>query len=190
MGHHLILGQTIDFITDKQIIDTDDERIRQSIARFLVNEKGYAKTDIEPKIKVELICGNEKAIAVLDFAVQLGEKKVMIIQYGPGSIVSRHRPAIAWSRILCPYEIPFAVVTNGIDADILDVATGVVIGNGLSDIASRQGLEGLIQNCSFRTITRQIHEKEIRFLFAYEAIEHSAECDDEFCIIKLTESIQ
>ena len=43
MGHHLILGKTTDFITGSTIIDTDDERIRQMLARFLVHKKGYEK---------------------------------------------------------------------------------------------------------------------------------------------------
>ena len=42
-GHHLILGEITDFITGKTIEDTHDERYRQKIAKFLVNEKGYDK---------------------------------------------------------------------------------------------------------------------------------------------------
>ena len=44
--HHLILGETVDYITGQTITDTHDERARQKIARFLVEEKGYAGGDV------------------------------------------------------------------------------------------------------------------------------------------------
>jgi hypothetical protein len=38
--HHLILGKTTDFLTGQSLADTHDERVRQKIAQFLVNQKG------------------------------------------------------------------------------------------------------------------------------------------------------
>ena len=42
---HLILGKLTDFVTGRTIVDTIDERARQKIARFLVEQKGYSKED-------------------------------------------------------------------------------------------------------------------------------------------------
>ena len=42
-GHHLILGELVDFISGKIIKDTHDERYRQKLAHLLVNRKGYLK---------------------------------------------------------------------------------------------------------------------------------------------------
>ena len=50
-GHHLILGELIDFITGETIQDTHDERYRQKLARLLVEHKGYVKKEIEPAVK-------------------------------------------------------------------------------------------------------------------------------------------
>jgi hypothetical protein len=38
-----------DFITGEKLADTHDERYRQKIARFLVQEKGYAREDVHPR---------------------------------------------------------------------------------------------------------------------------------------------
>lgn len=46
-SHHLIYGALKDFITGDEILDTDDERFRQKIARFLVEKKGWSKHDIK-----------------------------------------------------------------------------------------------------------------------------------------------
>jgi len=40
MSRHLALGKLVDYITEKLIVDTVDERSIQKIAQFLVEEKG------------------------------------------------------------------------------------------------------------------------------------------------------
>jgi len=184
MGHHLILGKTTDYITGQTITDSYDERIRQRMARWLVEGKGYDKSDIEPRVELELLCGHEKAVAIIDFVVNVDSRRAMVIKYGPGSLVSRERPTVAAARLVAPYELPFAVVTNGIDAELIDTASGEIIGAGLESILSKQALTELFKSASLRLITPKRRENETRFLFVYEAIEHSTECDDEFCIIK------
>lgn len=187
MGHHLILGKTTDYITGKSVVDSHDERIRQRMAKWLVEKKGYNKSDIEPKVEIELICGHEKAVAVIDFVISIDDRRAMVIKYGPGSVVSRERPAVAAARLVAPYELPFAVVTNGIDAELLDTTTGKVIDSGIESILTKEELTVRLKTSMLRTITPKTREKETRFLFVYEAIEHSSECDDEFCIIKMEE---
>ena len=36
-GHHLILGETVDYITGNIVADTHDERYRQKIAHLLIH---------------------------------------------------------------------------------------------------------------------------------------------------------
>ena len=112
-GHHLILGEVEDFITGQRLKDTHDERYRQKIARLLVVHKGYRKADIEPRRKLVVQADDRKAIVKIDFVINLSNRACMIIKFGPGSIVTRRRPVLAASRILVPYQIPVAVVTNG-----------------------------------------------------------------------------
>ena len=64
----------------------------------------------------------------------------MVIRFGPGSLVSRERPTLAISRLIEPYQVPLAVVTNGQDAEVLDGETGRVVGRGLAAIPARPEL--------------------------------------------------
>ncbi len=185
MGHHRILGKTIDFITGQEITDTDDERIRQKIARILVEKLGYDKGDIEVKPTLELVCGDEKATAMIDFIVKIDNRRAMLIKYGPGSLVSRERVVLAAARVMDEYVIPVAVITNGTDAEVLDVETGKIIGTGLDAIPSRSRLADFVKNRDPEKLPDKRKDIERRFLFVYEAIEHSNECDDEFCITRL-----
>jgi hypothetical protein len=115
-------------------------------------------------------------------AVTVADKICMIIKYGPGSLVTRHRPALAASRILTPYQIPVVVVTNGEEADILDGRTGEVTGSGMDSIPSRTELASLCAVFQFPTITEARAEIESRIVYAYE-VDGACPCDNSICRI-------
>jgi hypothetical protein len=181
MGHKRILGKTKDFITGREITDTDDERYRQKLARFLVEEKGYAKGDIEVKRRLEMSIENKTVLSMVDLVVNVGGKSFMIIRYGPGSIVTRERPALASARLLGTYQVPFTVVTNGEDAENLDTDSGEVIGSGLDSIPDKKTALEQLDHLTFRQLPPERIEAEKRILSAYDWLEHSLECDDDWC---------
>ncbi len=181
-GHHLILGRLADYITGDTLDDTLDERLLQGLARRLVEEKGYAKEEIEPRRELMVQAGEKKAVIKVDFLVSLSGRIGMIIKYGPGSLVTRHRPALAASRLLAPYQIPIAAATNGEDADILNGATGKVLSSGLEAIPSRRELLVLVESAEFVEITPKRAEMESRILFVYE-VDGACPCDDNVCLL-------
>jgi len=181
-GHHLILGERTDFITGETIIDTHDERYRQKIARLLINYKGYQKNDIKPRQDLLVQAGENKAVIKIDFLINLSGKICMILKFGPGSIVTRRRPLLAASRILAPYQIPIAVVTNGEDAEVLEGASGRVISRGLETIPSREQLIESVFPDLFKRIPAERAEMESRILYCYE-VDGSCPCDDSVCIL-------
>ena len=176
-GHHLILGETTDFITGKTLKNTHDEEYRQKIARLLVHRLEYDKTDIKPRVPVNIKAGDKSAVVMLDFAVILSHHVCMIIKYGPGSLVTRHRPGLAISRLLAPYQVPVVVVTNGEEADILNGDTGEEMGSGFDALPSKPNLLKTIERHSLKTISEKQREMEARILYAFE-IDGSCPCDD------------
>jgi len=179
-GHHLILGELIDFITGETISDTHDERYRQKLARFLVNGKEFDKNDIRPRFELLTQANNKRAIARIDFLVTLAGKICMLVKYGPGSLISRHRSALAASRLVAPYQVPIAVVTNGKAADILDGLNGKVIRRGLDAVPTKKELFQTRANFDFKKITPQRAEMESRIFYCFE-VDGSCECDDTIC---------
>ena len=181
-GHHLILGERTDLITGETIIDTHDERYRQKIARLLINHKGYQKNDIEPRKDLLVQAGENRAVIKIDFLINLSGKVCMIIKFGPGSIVTRRRPLLAASRILAPYQIPMAVVTNGEDAEVLEGISGRVISRGLETIPGREQLVDICCADHFNRIPVERAEMESRILYCYE-VDGSCPCDENVCIL-------
>jgi len=178
--HHLILGQLSDFITGKTIDDTHDERYRQKIARLLVDEKGYPKDDIVPQRPVTVKAGTKCALVPATYIVHFENRMAILIHYGPGSLVTRHRPALALSRLAAPYQIPVVVVTNGEAADILDGDSGKILVSGLDGIYSRDQLAGKLRNYNWELVSAQRAEKEARILMAYE-VDDRCPCDGSVC---------
>lgn len=181
MGRKRILGKTTDFITGREIKDTDDERLRQRLARYLVEKKGYAKNDIEVKRRIEMLIEGEKIYSMVDFVITIGRTSFMVIKYGPGSLVTRERPALAIARILEEHEIPLTVVTNGEDAEVLETATGNIVSTGIDSIPAKASLLEQYKDRVLRTLSPGQIEAEKRVLSAYDYLEHSLECDNDWC---------
>lgn len=176
--HHFVLGELTDFITGKTIVDTDDERDRQKIATYLVQDKGFLKTDIEPEVKLPVSIDDDSDTVTIDFVIRLQGKVVMIVKYGPGSIVSRERPALSAARLLKSYIVPYSVVTNGQDVVIMDARSGKTIGNGFENIPSKKDLESQLKTIEFLTLEEKRAEKEKRILFCMEVLSNrDCECD-------------
>ena len=181
-GHHLILGELRDIITRETLEDTHDERLRQGIASMLVDLKGYAREEIRPRWPLTLRAGEKCAIINIDFGIVIDDRVCMMIKYGPGSLVTRHRPALAASRLLAPYQVPVVVVTNGIDADILDGTRGKIMARGLDAIPDKAALTHLVADKTLVSIPPGRAEKESRIAFAFD-VDGSCPCDDTVCII-------
>ncbi len=79
----------------------------------------------------------------------------MIIKYGPGSLVTRQRPALAASRLLTGYLIPVVVVTNGEDANVLNGSDGKLMGVGLDAIPSKAKILSIIASHDLELISKE-----------------------------------
>jgi hypothetical protein len=104
----------------------------------------------------------------------------MVIQYGPGSIVTRHRSLLAASRILAPYQIPIAVATNGENADILEGSSGKVLSRGLNTIPTKKELKNIAAGFNFSRVPAERAAIESRILYCYE-VDDRCPCDEDIC---------
>jgi hypothetical protein len=180
---HLILGELTDFITGHTIVDTHDERARQKIARFLVEQKGYSKDHIETRRRLALHLDGQDGAVTVDFVITVDEKVFAIVMFGPGSVVTRERSTLAAARLLeKQYAVPVAVVTNGQDAAVLETTTGIVMARGLDGIPSQVEATEMIETVGFEMMPEERLEKEKRILFAFEVLA-ARECDEFTCSI-------
>jgi hypothetical protein len=165
----------IDFITGQEVVDTTDERVRQGVERLLVEEKGYSKDDIEVDRGFDIVIDEKINRSKVDLVISVEGKRFMIIKCSRGSVSSWEREVLSCARIFDVYIIPFAVITDGEDAEILDTVTGKAIGHGLGEILSRHDALEAIKRIEFRGLPEDKREKEKRVFLAFESIK-SEEC--------------
>lgn len=170
IAHHLVYGTLFDYLNGEELTDTDDERIRQDLSRWMVEEKGYAKEELFPRLFIETLFAKSFVRSTIELTVSVSNRQFMIIRYGPGSLVSRERAAIAAARVLNPaYRIPLSVVTNGQDAELIDTTSGKIVGYGLHSIPDRVGVEEMIAKLHFLPPPdSNAREKELRILNAFD----------------------
>ena len=168
--HHLIYGTLKDYLTGEERTDTDDERIRQELCRMMVEDKGYDVDQLTQRLSIETLFSTSFVTSTIELTISHQGKKSMILRYGPGSLVSRERSAIAAARCLIPdHQIPLAIVTNGRDAELLDTRTGKILGYGLHSIPSRENLGKILKKtCYLQPLEGDKKERELRILNAFD----------------------
>lgn len=149
-GHHIVYGELRDFLTGEILPDTDDERIRQELTRRLVERLGYRREELEPRLTIDTLYNNNRTRTLIELAARIEGRRLFILRYGPGSLVTRERAAVAAARVLDPdYRIPLAIVTNGRDAELLETEQGRVLATGLDCIPDRELAGTLLRQTVF-----------------------------------------
>ena len=129
------------YITGKLVYDTDRERIKQKMARYLVEELGYSLSDFQVDREIFIEVDGVKVKAIVDISIVIHGKTLMIIRGGPGSVVTRESGTVSAARLLEPdYIVPWAVQANLFDASILDVRRKKAVAYGWENIPFRKRL--------------------------------------------------
>ncbi len=153
-----------DYVTGKQVPNIGAEETRQRVERFLVETKGYSKDDIEVGADLKFTVGDDEVRSNVDLVVRVAGKRFMVLKCVPGSLVSRQRETLAAARLLDAYQVPFSVVTDGKNADVLDTVTGDVAGSGLEAIPSKAEATERVKKVGFEPFPEERLERE-RIIF-------------------------
>ena len=170
-------GYVDDFITGRQLPDSDNERIRQKLEKFLVEEKGYAPDMITVDHPFGIHCKDDSESATADLVVTVHGKPLMLMQCHRGSIVTRHREAISASRLAMDVVIPITVVTNGEDLDILDTWTSDVRAGGWESLPDFSEANELVDQEKFEPWPDHKRERESRVFLAFAGFECGRFCN-------------
>jgi Type I restriction enzyme R protein N terminus (HSDR_N) len=129
-----------DYLTGEEIQDIGAEANRQAVMKFLVEEKGYDKTDLEADRPVAFAINGEPYASKVDLVVSAGGLRLMVVKCAAGSLGSREREAISGARLADTHPIPIAIVSDGNTATVLDALTGKKIATGLDAVPSKEAL--------------------------------------------------
>ena len=159
-------------ILEQEIQDGEDlaNDAREMIGYLLRDKKGYGPADVRKGLAFEVTLGQEVFWSAADFIVSVNGRMGMIIKCAAGSLDSRERQAVAAARVISSPPLPVAVVADPVTAEVLDVASGKVIGEGYGAIPTRDQLEVLLNENITLPLDAKRLEKERRILLAFDAI--------------------
>jgi hypothetical protein len=170
-------------LIEEKIMKRDDnalkglELIRERVWDFLIQEKGYLEGDIEVDRHFEIGIDDIKASISVDYLITLGGRRFMVVKCTPGALESRERHLVSFARVVDSYQIPLAVVTDGLKARVMDAMSGKLAGEDLTSMPDRSRAIEVIQSMEFKPYPHDKMEREKRILLAFEAIK----CTEESC---------
>jgi len=160
----------VDYITGKTVPNIGVEEIRQNLERFLVEKKGYQKSDIMVNFDVEIDIAGSVYLSQLDLVVSVEDKRFMVIKCAAGSLESRQREVLSAARIADDFPIPYAVASDGKIAVIYDVVSGKKTGASLSRILSRKEATERLNTLKPIEISKKRREKEKLIFRSYDSM--------------------
>ncbi|OGW19141.1 MAG: hypothetical protein A2077_05750 [Nitrospirae bacterium GWC2_46_6] len=155
---------------DERLSGLELTHVQRRVVEFLISAKGYTGDDIETNkdFKVDLPDASFNTRA--DIAINADDKIICVIKCVMSSLESWERHSMALCRIVEAYQIPYAIVTDGEHARILDVINGKLIAEGLDSIPSREEAQRTAKETVFSPYSPEKAEKEKRILHAFDAI--------------------
>ena len=169
---HVVREKKIQSILEQELEDGESlaAQARKMVSYLLAEKKGYLPEEIEKRVVFEVKLGQETVYSSVDFLISVAGKRAMVIKCAAGSLSSRERQAVAAARLIASPPVPVAVVADPVNAEVLDVATGKVVGEGFGAIPVRDRLIQMLSEYSSKPISLERLEKEKRILLAFDAI--------------------
>jgi hypothetical protein len=159
-----------DFITGKEIPEIGPEANRQAVEQLLVNEKGYARQDVEVDAAIKMTVGTIPYLSRIDLVVCVRGTRFMAIKCAAASLGSWAREIIAAARLIDKYQIPLAVVSDGRNAMVFDTVSGKKIGDGLDSIPSKSEAEKMLKNMPLQPFPPERLDREKLIFSSYDSM--------------------
>ncbi len=144
--HEVSLGQAIkDYLTGEELELTTYEDLRQGLARLLVEEKGYPKASLTPKVPIQFLVDGTSFSRNVDILVrnEHGEPSLVLL-FCSGTPETYTREGVYAARLLPEAPAPLVIVTDSKDARLLSAASGKTLASGFTAIPTWEELQTLL----------------------------------------------
>jgi hypothetical protein len=144
--------------------------LQRSVVAFLLSRKGYSpeEMDLGKVFSINLPEGQFPVTA--DIIVTIEGRPFLYVKCAMSSIESWERHSFAFCRIAGPSQIPYALVTDGETARLLDIMNCSSSVGGFEIIPSRDEAVLLLKDIPAASYPPEKTEREKRILHAFDAI--------------------
>jgi hypothetical protein len=159
-----------DYITGQKVPNVGAEANRQAVERYLVEEKGFKKQDIQVDVPIRMQIRDQAYRSSVDLVVMPDARKLMVVKCAAGSLGSREREIVSAARLLDISPIPLALVSDGKSAILLDTASGRKIREDMVAIPSRRELLNQFKEVTLEPLVGERREREKLIFRSYDSM--------------------
>jgi hypothetical protein len=171
----------VDLVTGRRLPFHEDEYIRQEAERLLLEERGWPaeRIGVEVRRTAALPEGEVRVRADLALAAADGGWG-LVIRCARGSLVSRERETVAAARLLASPVVPWCLVFNGDDAELIRTADAEVAAAGLAAVPTPEELELLVARAPAKELSPQELTQAAQVYEAYSLLQCPGVCRDNW----------
>jgi len=144
--------------------------VKERVWDILTKEKNYDPSEIEIDPEFRLNLSDSEASVSIDFVVTLPSASFMVIKCSSSSIESWERYVVSFARVVKDYQIPYAVVTDGDNARIMDALAGILVSESIKGLFERKDAIEKLKDFKKIPCPANRLEKEKRIMYAFESI--------------------
>lgn len=176
--HETSFNNTLrDYLTGQDIEETTYEEFRQALAKLLVEEKGYPKDNLRPKVELKYKIEGKDYLRELDLVAYDDEgRALMVILFCSGEVGSYERETVLAGRLVENGPSFLSLVTDTTDATLMHTDSGEVIERGMRALPRWDKLLKMTGGMKRMTITTEDRSKNLRIFHAYSGFLYGACC--------------
>jgi hypothetical protein len=177
--HETSLGQALcDYLTGERIEETSYEDCRQALARMLVQERGYPREQLRPKVGIDFLVDGKPYCRVADLVAYAEDgRPLLVLFFTAGQPGTFDREIVAAARLLPGGPAPLAAATDTREAVLHETAHGARIGSGLDQALPRwEHLRELASSHPAPVLDESRLERERRILYTYSEFIYASCC--------------
>ncbi len=172
--HDVSLGYTLeDYLTGEQVEATTYEDLRQALARLLVEERGWPKAQLTPRQRITFPVDGKEYVRLVDLIAWSDDgRPLCLLDFCAGAVSTFVRETVAAARLHPQGPIPLVVVTDSKDAQLVAVADGTVLAEGMQSLPMWDRLQELAAAYPVEALTDERRAREARICYAYSESRH------------------
>ncbi|KMY65642.1 hypothetical protein AAU61_20905 [Desulfocarbo indianensis] len=166
----------IDLVTGRLLPYHDDEYIRQAAEKLLLEDRGWPRERLGVEYRRTLTVCCEPFEVRADLVLMAGGAPALVMRASRGSLVSREKETIAAARLIHDPIVPFCLVYNGEDAELIEAKSGKVLASGLTAVPGPQRLQELLDATPPHHASQDEIEKAAKVYSAFAFIQCPGVC--------------
>lgn len=178
--HEVSMGGTLrDYLSGEEIDETTYEEFRQALARMLVEELGYPKDSLEAKVDLCFDIDGEEICRTIDLVVYNKEKlPVMLVMFCAGDVGSYEREAVCAGKLFQGGPVPYVVISDSMDAFLLDAISGDTLAHGMRAVPSYEELMEKTADYDRKPLPPERRAKIERIFYTYTGFLQGTCCSE------------